>query len=180
VAVAALALMTTPRVRLRLVGDGCERAAIERQISRLGLADRVEMVGFRRDPTPELRAADVVVISSRYDGMALILLEAMACGAAIVATQVSGSSALDGVGELVPTEDPRALAEAVEALLADSDRCRFLGRAARVRAADHYPLHRSVERNIALWQALGASSPASRPAPKIRLLEDMDTTEGVG
>jgi glycosyltransferase involved in cell wall biosynthesis len=97
------------------------------------------MVGFRRDPTPELRAADVVVISSRYDGMALILLEAMACGAAIVATQVSGSSALDGVGELVPTEDPRALAE-----------------------------------------ALGASSPASRPAPKIRLLEDMDTTEGVG
>ena len=46
------------------------------------------------DPAAELRAADVVVVPSRYDGMALVLLEAMACGAAIVATRVPGSSAL--------------------------------------------------------------------------------------
>jgi glycosyltransferase involved in cell wall biosynthesis len=179
VAVAALALMTTPRARLRLVGDGCERTAIERQISSLGLADRVEMVGFRPDPAPDLRAADVVVISSRYDGMALVLLEAMACGAAIVATRVSGTSALDGAGELVPTDDPPALAKAVDALLADPDRCRFLRRAARARVAARYPLQRSLESNIALWQDLGAPAPSVHPAG-VGIVEDVDTAESFG
>ena len=180
VAVAALALMTTPTVRLRLVGDGSDRAAIEDQVSSLGLAGRVEMVGFRVDPAPDLRAADVVVIPSRYDGMALVLLEAMACGAAIVATQVSGSSALDGAGEIVPIEDPRALAEAVDTLLADPDRRRFLGLAARERVVEQYPLQRSLETTIRLWQDLGACSPSNRPITEVQLREGVNQTTGFG
>jgi glycosyltransferase involved in cell wall biosynthesis len=163
VAVAALAQMRTPTVRLRLVGDGEDRAAIERQASALGLADRVELAGFRSDPAPELRAADVVIIPSRYDGMALILLEAMACGAAIVATRVAGTSALDGAGLIVPVEDPAALAEAVDALLADPDRRSRLGFAARQRVVEEYSLQRSTEGIISLWRKLGAR-PADRPA----------------
>ena len=93
VAVAALALMRTPAVRLRLVGNGEDRAAIENQTGKLKLTGRVELVGFRADPAPDLRTADVVVVPSRYDAMALVLLEAMACGAAIVATRVAGSAA---------------------------------------------------------------------------------------
>lgn len=180
VAVAALPLMTTPRVHLRLVGDGSDRGAIVEQVSRLRLTDRVEMVGFRVDPAPELRAADVVVIPSRYDGMALVLLEAMACGAAIVATRVSGSSALDGAGELVPIEDRRALAKAVDTLLADPDRRHFLGLAARERVAANYPLQRSLESNIALWQDLGAFPPSNRSGAEVRLPEDVDAAEGLG
>ena len=180
VAVAALALMTTPTVRLRLVGDGSDRAAIEDQVSSLGLAGRVEMVGFRVDPAPDLRAADVVVIPSRYDGMALVLLEAMACGAAIVATQVSGSSALDGAGEIVPIEDPRALAEAVDTLLADPDRRRFLGLAARERVVEQYPLQRSLETTIRLWQDLGACSTSNRPITEVQLREGVNQTTGFG
>ena len=95
--------MRTPAVRLRLVGDGEDRAAIDQQVDALGLTGRVELVGFRPDPAPDLRAADVVVIPSRYDGMSLVLLEAMACGAAVVATRVPGTSALDGAGVLVPS-----------------------------------------------------------------------------
>jgi glycosyltransferase involved in cell wall biosynthesis len=180
VAVAALAMMTTPRVRLRLVGDGSQRAQIERQISRLGLAGRVDMVGVCVDPAPDLRAADVVVIPSRYDGMALVLLEAMACGAAIVATEVPGSSALTGVGEIVPIEDPAALAGAVDGLLADPDRRRTLGQAARQRVAEHYPLERSLETIIKLWQDLGACPPSNRVGAEVRHGEAVDTAEGFG
>lgn len=155
-AVAALALMHTPSVRLRLVGNGEARSAIEKLVTALGLDGRVEFSGFRPDPAPDLRAADVVVIPSRYDGMALTLLEAMACGTAIVATRVPGTSALGGAGRLVPVEDPESLAEAVDALLADPQRRRLLAAAARERAVKHYSLQRSLRGILDLWQGLGA------------------------
>lgn len=155
-AVAALAKMRTPAARLRLVGDGEDRAALEMQVRALGLTGRVELTGFRQDPAPDFRGADVVIVPSRYDGMALVLLEAMACGAAVVATQVPGSSALAGAGVLVPPEDPAALARAVDALLADPDRRRQLGRAARQRAVERYSLQRSLDSTLALWRDLGA------------------------
>jgi glycosyltransferase involved in cell wall biosynthesis len=156
VAVAALARMRTPGVRLRLVGDGDNRAAIENQISALGLTDRIELVGYSPDPAPQLRAADVVVVPSRYDGMALVLLEAMACGAAIVATRVAGTSALDEAGQLVPVDDPHALAQAVDALLTDPDRRRRLGLAARERVVAEYSLQSSLAQIMELWRRLGA------------------------
>jgi len=162
VAVAALTLMRTPRVQLRLVGRGEDWIAIEDQVRRLGLTDRVEMVGFRPDPAPELRAADVVVVPSRYDGMALVLLEAMACGAAIVATRVPGSSVLEGAGQLVPVEDPRSLARAVDDLLADPERRRRLGRAARSRVAERYSLGSSLEGILELWRSIGAQPASDR------------------
>jgi glycosyltransferase involved in cell wall biosynthesis len=156
VAVAALAFMRTPSVRLRLIGDGEDRAATEKLVTALGLDERVEFSGFCAEPAPDLRAADVVVIPSRYDGMALILLEAMACGAAIVATRVAGTAALDGAGQLVPAEDPQGLAEAVDALLADPQRRQQLGAAARERAVEDYSLQRSLEGILNLWRGLGA------------------------
>jgi glycosyltransferase involved in cell wall biosynthesis len=163
VAVAALALMRTPAVRLRIVGDGEDRAAIEKQIGALGLTGRVELVGFRPDPAPDVRAADVVLVPSRYDGMSLVLLEAMACGAAVVATRVPGSSALDGAGVLVPVEDPQALAQAVDALLADPDRRKALGLEARQRVVERYSLERSLDAILALWRDLGARPAFSEP-----------------
>jgi glycosyltransferase involved in cell wall biosynthesis len=169
VAVAALALMRTPLVRLRLVGDGEDRAAVEELVSALGLDGRVEMSGFQPDPAPDLRAADVVVIPSRYDGMALVLLEAMACGAAIVATRVPGTSALGGAGQLVPVEDPRSLAEAVGALLADPQRRQQLGAAARVQAVENYSLQRSLQGILKLWRGLGAQPATGLPDTESRL-----------
>ena len=163
VAVAALALMRTPGVRLRLVGEGADRPAIEEQVRILGLAGRVELAGRRADPAPDLRAADVVIVPSRYDGMALVLLEAMACGAAIVATRVAGSSALAGAGELVPADDPRALAEAVDALLADPDQRRRLGLGARQRVVERYSLQRSLDETIRLWRKITICPACGRP-----------------
>ena len=169
VAVAALALMRTPSVRLRLVGDGEDRAAVEALVTALGLDGRVEFSGFRPEPAPDLRAADVVLIPSRYDGMALILLEAMACGAAIVATRVPGTSALGAAGQLVPVEDPQSLAEAVDALLADPQRRRQLGATARARAVENYSLQGSLQGILKLWRGLGAQPATSVPDPESRL-----------
>jgi len=163
VAVAALALMRTPAAQLRLVGDGQYRSSVEHQVRALGLTGRVELAGFRSDPAPDLRAADVVVIPSRYDGMALVLLEAMACGAAIVATEVAGASALDGVAIVVPPADPKALAEAADELLADAERRRSLGHAARSRVVQHYYLRRSVDDTLGLWRELGAQPSSVTP-----------------
>jgi glycosyltransferase involved in cell wall biosynthesis len=169
VAVAALALMRTPSARLRLVGDGEDRAAVEELVTALGLDGRVEFSGFRPEPAPDLRAADVVVIPSRYDGMALVLLEAMACGAAIVATRVPGASALGEAGQLVPVEDPRSLAEAVDALLADPQRRQRLGAAARAQVAENYSLERSLRGILNLWQGLGAQPATGLPDKESRL-----------
>jgi glycosyltransferase involved in cell wall biosynthesis len=169
VAVAALALMRTPSARLRLVGDGEDRAAVEALVTALGLDGRVEFSGFRPEPAPDLRAADVVVIPSRYDGMALVLLEAMACGAAIVATRVPGTSALGEAGQLVPVEDPRSLAEAADALLADPQRRQRLGAAARAQVAENYSLERSLRGILNLWQGLGAQPATALPDQESRL-----------
>jgi len=159
--------MRTPAARLRLVGEGDDLPSIERQVRALGLTARVELAGFRPDPAPDLRAADVVMIPSRYDGMALVLLEAMACGAAIVATDVAGASALDGAGILVPPADPEALAAAADELLADANRRQSLGRAARTRVVQHYCLRRSIDDTFRLWRELGALPPSMTPTGEI-------------
>jgi glycosyltransferase involved in cell wall biosynthesis len=173
VAVSALALMRTPSVRLRLVGDGEDRAVTEKLVHDLGLDERVEFSGFRTNPALDLRAADVVMIPSRYDGMALVLLEAMACGATVVATRVPGTSALGGAGLLVPVEDAKSLAEAVDALLADPRRRQLLGTAARERVAKYYSLQRSLQRILSLWQDLGAQPDPDLQANRIPALDAM-------
>ena len=120
-AIEALARMRTPDVRLRLVGDGEDDALLRDLAVREGAAERVEFVGAVDDAAPHLRAADVVIVPSKWDAQSLVLLEAMACGAAILATRVPGSSAVDGAGVIAERRDPPELAAAADALLARSN-----------------------------------------------------------
>lgn len=155
-ALGALARMRHRRARLRLVGDGPDRAKLQETTSHLGLEDRVEWAGKVADPAPHLRAADLVLVPSRYDGLSLALLEAMACGAAVVASAVPGTSALEGTGVLVPANDPAALAEAADDLLDDAGQRTKLGQMARKRAVEEYPLSRSLAVNLDLWRTLAS------------------------
>lgn len=155
-ALGALARMRHRRARLRLVGDGPDRAKLQETTSHLGLEDRVEWAGKVADPAPHLRAADLVLVPSRYDGLSLALLEAMACGAAVVASAVPGTSALEGTGVLVPENDPAALAEAADDLLDDAGQRTKLGQMARKRAVEEYPLSRSLAVNLDLWRTLAS------------------------
>jgi glycosyltransferase involved in cell wall biosynthesis len=154
IAVRALAQMHTPGVRLRLVGDGPDRGELARLAASLGVAERLELTGEVAEPAPHLRAADVVVVPARWDGLSLALLEAMGCGAPIVATRVSGAATLEGAGVLISVDDPPALAAAVDDLLGDRRRARHLGDEAADRVARQFTLARSAERHMELWTEL--------------------------
>lgn len=151
VLVEALAASHHTEARVALVGDGEDRVHLEALVARRGLGERVDFVGEVSDPAPWFRAATLVVAPSRWDGMAVALLEAMACGAPIVATEVAGTSAIADVGETVPVEAPAALAAAIDALLDDQSRRERMGAQARVRALERYTLRRSLAATVGLW-----------------------------
>ncbi|MFE9368297.1 glycosyltransferase [Streptomyces sp. NPDC006711] len=108
-----------PGAHLVLVGDGPDLAAL-----RAAAPGSVSLVGPVTDTAAWYRAADLVVLPSRWEGMALAPLEAMACGTPVVVTDVGGSAESLAPGHaplcLVPPEDPGALARALTRLLADA------------------------------------------------------------
>jgi glycosyltransferase involved in cell wall biosynthesis len=116
----AMARVAEP-VRLRLVGDGDLRQDLQQQARRLGLDDRVEFVGRKHgeDLIKEYADAELFVLPSDREGMALVVLEAMAAGLPVLATAVPGNiETVQGVGLLVePT--PQALAAAIDSLARD-------------------------------------------------------------
>jgi glycosyltransferase involved in cell wall biosynthesis len=121
-----------------IVGEGPERAALEGRVAALGLPGRVRFLGARSDVPRLLRAADVFVLSSLYEGMSVALLEAMAAGLPAVATDVGESGRLlgeTGAGLLVPPRDKAALAAAIRTLLEAPERARGMGRKGEARAA---------------------------------------------
>ncbi|MDQ4108492.1 MAG: glycosyltransferase, partial [Actinomycetota bacterium] len=160
VAIRALALLNDRVARLRLVGaesGGGERADLEALAESLGVFDRIEWRGGVDDTAPEYRAADVVVTPSRWDGLSLALLEAMASGAPIVASDVNGSESLRDAGVIVPPDDPPALAHAIDELLRDPAARLRLGAAARARSGS-FDLASTMRQNLDLWSGLAAGS----------------------
>jgi glycosyltransferase involved in cell wall biosynthesis len=125
-----------PGAYLWLAGKGEARAALERQATRLGIADRVRFLGWRRDVAALLAATDVFVCSSRIEPLGNIVIEAWAHGVPVVAAAAAGPRHLLRPGEnglLVPLEDAEALATSIQTLLdnpALGDRLAVAGRAA--------------------------------------------------
>ena len=91
---------------LRLVGEGDAEQELRSLAVEAAVDDRIEWAGNSAAPELEYRAADVVVVPSRWDGLSLVLLEAMACGAAIVATTVTGVGGGAGGRGARPTRQP--------------------------------------------------------------------------
>lgn len=123
-------------VELTIVGSGSCRPAVEAQISRLGLSN-VRLAGEMQgaDLVKQYRRADALVLTSDREGMPLVLLEAMASGLPIVATDVDGIGATVGDAGLVVAPDPRAVARAIDRLAGDQALRDDLSRRAFVRGA---------------------------------------------
>ena len=141
-AIAALRRETAVPFCLVLVGDGPDRAAIERKCARLGIADGVVFAGHRKDVGPYYSIADIVVLPSHTEGSPNVLLEAMAAGLPVVAASVGGVPEIAAGGEnalLVASRDPGAMARAIARLLADEPLRRRLGASARRITARHSP-----------------------------------------
>jgi glycosyltransferase involved in cell wall biosynthesis len=139
------------------VGQGPLAKQLEDERDRLDLGERFRFLGYREDPIRVLVAADIFCLSSRFEGLPISLLEAMAAGLPIVATRVGGvpSVVTDGrEGRLVPSGDPGALAAAVAELRDRGLRGRLATAAAeRVRA---FGMERAVQRQQELYQRLAA------------------------
>ena len=127
-AVSAVSLLTRAGhdVHLVLIGDGPERERLAAEAQAAGIQQRVHLVGHQTDPLPWLRILDVYVNSSRTEAMNMGILEAMAAGLPVIATDVGDAAVMLGgtppAGRIVPAREPAALAEAVGVLLADSSR----------------------------------------------------------
>lgn len=170
-------------LRLWLVGDGPQRAALETQARRLGLDATVQFLGFRSDVPRLLLASDLFVLPSRYEAMPMAVLEAMAAGLPCVVTDVGDNALLveNGVsGRVVPSEDVPALAGTLRDLIQDPAARRTMGDAAK-RKAQHYRVERMVARTLAVYeQVLGRSSGVSSCAQDVvRGAEGPEPSDGI-
>jgi glycosyltransferase involved in cell wall biosynthesis len=106
---------------LWLAGDGSLRGELERRCAELGIEDRVRFLGDRSDGPDLLAAADVTVLTSDWEGMPIAVLESLAAGRPVVATDVDGTRELldGGGGVLVPRAEPARTAVALHTLLSE-------------------------------------------------------------
>jgi glycosyltransferase involved in cell wall biosynthesis len=139
---------------LLIAGDGPLRKTMENLARELGIEKRTKFLGIRRDIPQLMNAADAYVMSSSWEGMPNVLLEASATGLPIVATDVGGNReiVLDGVtGFLVPPRNPEALARAMLRIMDLSDEERKeMGK----RARKHIEVKFNLDRVVDLWEIL--------------------------
>ena len=136
----AFARLSGSDLRLNILGDGDLRQSLTQMAQELGIADRVTFLGFQRDPFSHMRRADIFVLSSRWEGFGNVLVEAMAMGTPVVSTDCPHGPAEiiedDQTGLLVPTQDPEALAAALQRLIDNPELRLRLGQAGQTRAQD--------------------------------------------
>ena len=155
---AALALIPpAERPLTLLVGDGSDRGDLEAKSAALKLDRDLRFLGTRHDVPELLGASDIFVLASLWEGLPLVLLEAMAAGLAPVATAVGGNTKVienNVSGVLVPPADERGLAETICSLLRDPLRRQQIGQAARDRFHRDYSLRRFIEAHESLYEEM--------------------------
>ncbi|MFN6954340.1 MAG: glycosyltransferase [Acetobacteraceae bacterium] len=147
------ALAAVPGAVLWLAGEGELRGALEAEARRLGIADRVRFLGWREDKGALLRAADVLVVPSRYEPFGTVVIEGWQAGVPVVAARAAGPAATirDGeTGLLVPVDDAPALAAALRRVLEDRMLALSLALAAKEEEAERF----SRAAVLAAWRAL--------------------------
>jgi glycosyltransferase involved in cell wall biosynthesis len=140
-----------PGATLLLVGEGPDQDDLERR-----QVPGVVFAGQRRDVAEWLAATDLVVLPSRWEGMAFTMLEAMARGRSVVMTSVSGAreAIAGGAGAVVPPEDGQALAEAIALRLSDRTLAAAEGAEGRRRAEERYDMRLGAAALTAIYRDL--------------------------
>ena len=144
-------------VHFLIVGDGPDRVALERQAERAGLISRVHWAGFQSD-VPRLMASSVgLVLPSRWEGMPNVVLEAMAAGKPVVATEVEGTRELirPGInGWLVPPSNPQSLAEGLISLVSDPTRAATFGLRTQSTVGEEFTIDNLVQNLVNLFREI--------------------------
>lgn len=137
---------------LLVVGDGEFRIPLEKYVYENKLSKNIIFLGQRSDVPSILNASDIFVLSSLWEGLPYVVIEAMMSGLPVVATNVGGVSELvdDGItGFLVPPKDPYALADAIKKLIDDPKLRKKMGDLGRKKALDSFTLNKMLSQ---IWQ----------------------------
>ena len=140
-----------------LVGEGRSLRDLQNQAQHLGIADRVHFPGTQREVQDWLAHFDLFVLPSEWEGVSLALLEAMACGLPVIASNTGGTPEIvqDGeTGLLVPPRDPKSLAGAMQRLLGDPFLRNQIGQSGRARVMESFSIQKTVSRLNQLYQGL--------------------------
>lgn len=151
----AMAAIIDSSWRLRLVGDGPLLEETKALASRLGIKDRVEFSGTRTDVAALLAQSDVFVLSSRFEGLPISILEAMRAGLPVVASDVGGVSELVDAetGILVPQGDAAALADGLKRLLSDAGLLARMGAMGRANYERDFRASTMIEKTLSIYGA---------------------------
>ena len=144
-------------VHLLIIGDGPLRERLEKFRHQVRIEDKVHFLGHRDDVPRLLPHFDALWLASEYEGMPNVVMEAMAAGVPVVATDISGNRDLVMPGEtgyLVPIGDRAAFARETRRLLDDAELARRLGEAGRQRMLAEFTIEQMVERHAALYREL--------------------------
>jgi len=148
-------LKEIPTAKFIVVGDGPERERLEAMIEELGLRDSVSLVGRREDMPSVYASFDLLVSSSRHEGLPMVILEGLASGLPCVATAVGDVPRIiqdRECGILVPSEDIQSLATEMIALLRDPAQRRRLGEAARKRVEEMFSARQMTAKYLEIYQ----------------------------
>ncbi len=157
----ALALGDGTRPRLTLLGEGPLRPALEQLARRRGVADRIRFLGFESNPYPLFAHADAFILSSRYEGLPNVVLEALACGTQVIAVPAPG-----GINEIAKLAGGVLLAAAVDAESLSVAIQRFVNGERRMGSVDLTPF--SVETIVRQYQDLLSDEGLTTGADDIR------------
>ena len=147
-----LILRRKEHVSLALAGGGPLRPMIQDQMDQDSmLSTHVRMLGRRDDIPALLKACDFLVLPSRWEGMPNVVLEAMAAGKAVIASDVDGTREIEFEGWRVPPDDANALARAIEEAASSRETLASLGQLNRARVAERHLQSAVVQRYEALW-----------------------------
>ncbi|MCI0642797.1 MAG: GT4 family glycosyltransferase PelF [Gemmataceae bacterium] len=168
-------LSAVPGFHLEIAGDGPCRAELEALSKELGIADRVKFLGEIRNVQDVLSRARLFVLPSRTEGISLTLLEAMACGLPVVATDVGGNPELveqEKTGCLVAAGDPEVLAAAIARLWDDAPTRLAMAQAGRRRVEEHFDVRRMIAQYEGLYRPV-----AHRPSRSKKGMLEQPTSE---
>jgi glycosyltransferase involved in cell wall biosynthesis len=140
-----------------IAGEGSKRAMLESLAAKLGVTDRVRMVGFHRDPASLMQAADVIVLPSAMEPFGLAIVEAMALGKPVIAAKAGGPMEIvvDGTtGLLVDTANESEFASAIVRFTSDPALRYSMGREARQRFESHFTRKRMAAETQGIYQSV--------------------------
>ena len=153
-AIALLNIKSKIPVKFQIAGDGALRSELESLIDKLSLHDYVDLLGNRKDIPQLLNHSKFFILSSKHEGLPTVVIEAMACGCFVIATDCGGTAEIMGdTGILVPPQDSQALASAIQKALSLSDeQITQHNIKARKRIEEFFSLEKSVEKWLEIYE----------------------------